>query len=76
MTVDELRAALEGIDGGYEIKVSGDSYVFGDGFECRDTQEGPGLNNIVVQDGYLVLWPDCSWGDAMKHADNRGDGVE
>lgn len=76
MTVDELRKALATLDGGYEIKVSGDSFVFGDGNECRDTQEGPGLQNVTVQDGYLVLWPECSWGEAMDHADSGGEGVE
>lgn len=76
MTVAELREALADLDGGFEIKVSGDSFVFGDGLECRDTQEGPGLQNVTQQDGYVVLWPDCSWGEAMEHADAKGLGVE
>lgn len=76
MTVVELREFLATIDGGYEIKLSGCAIAMGDGFHVAETQIAPGLQNVTVQDGFAILWPECSWEEALDHAEQRGPGVE
>lgn len=76
MTVGELIDALRTLDRGFEVKLSGDSMVFGNGYEVRQTHEGPTLQNVAQQDGYVVLWPECSWDEAIEYADAGGDGAK
>lgn len=71
MTVRELISALGAaeVHPDMKVKLSGDSMVMGDGYEARQTHEAPSVNNVTTEAGFAILWPTCSWGEAIEYAD-------
>ena len=80
MTVGEAAAILATLDQGYELRLSSDSCVYGDGCMAYPVEHGPSVGSINVVDGFAVLWPDADgwdWCDekaTKKDFDNSGGG--
>ncbi len=62
MTVGELILALSQMPNNVEVKLSGDSAIYGDGCTMFDPEQGPGIKNISTHPyaggECVVIWPD------------------
>jgi len=60
--VEELIKLLQEHDPKATVVMSGDSYVFGDGYQSYELEQGPSVQNVSAEEyaggACVILWPD------------------